>query len=106
MFEEHKEIVNRDIATIRSIIKTNDYLREIFFSKNASIKQSLKSNQELMNIKKLIPDDTPWKVCDHCSVVTRLYSIHESFIEKIIRSWINYLPEIYPDYSDLHKDFT
>ena len=101
MFEELTEIVNRDITTIRSIIKTNNYLRAKLFSKDTATQESLKNNPQLMDLKALLPDDTTWKVYEHCSVVTRLYSIYESFVEKLITGWINYLPEIYPDYSDL-----
>lgn len=101
MFEELIEVVNQDIATIRSIIKTNNHLRTILFSKDSASPQLLNNNSQLMNLKQLVPDETPWKLYDHCSVVTRLYSIHESFVENLISSWINYLPQIYPSYSDL-----
>ncbi|NET59436.1 MAG: hypothetical protein F6K47_25825 [Symploca sp. SIO2E6] len=95
MFEELIEIVNVDITTIRSLIKTNNRLRVIFFSQDSATEKLFDNNQDLRELKDLVPDAYTWQIYDHCSVVTRLYAIHESFVEKLIASWINYLPEIY-----------
>jgi hypothetical protein len=101
MFEEPLKTVNEDISTVRSIIRTNEKLREIIFREGIATGQDSQNNEELISLREIVLNEKNWRVYDHCSVVTRLYAIYESFVESSIRDWIIYLPKIFPRYSVL-----
>lgn len=86
-----------NVSTVRSIIKTNDRLRDIAFGRDAATKQLF--NILLQDIPKL----RDWRVYDHCSAVTRLYAIYENFVENLISHWLGLLPGLFPRYSDLEE---
>lgn len=94
-----------NISTVRSIIKTNDRIREIAFGKRNLLKHEFDETTDL--ILNILTQDVPklndLRIYEHCSVVTRLYAIYESFVEDLIRDWLILLPELYPTYSDLDK---
>ncbi|QJB46580.1 MAE_28990/MAE_18760 family HEPN-like nuclease [Dolichospermum flos-aquae] len=99
MFDNLLIAVKANISTIRSIIKTNEKMREIDFEDVSLYTEETK--KILMNIFQDIPDKNNSRVYDQCAVVTRLYAIYESFVEDLIRDWLILLPSLYPDYSDL-----
>lgn len=97
MFDYLLSSIHKDVATVRSIIHTNEQLRQIIFSKNF-----VKIDYEpLILLKEKVPNSIDWRIYDHCSVVMRLYAIYESFVENLITEWINYLPQIFHKYADL-----
>ncbi|WP_242061178.1 MAE_28990/MAE_18760 family HEPN-like nuclease [Nostoc linckia] len=95
--------VTVNISTVRSIIKTNDRLREISFGSGAVIKQECHEGSELVlgTLMQDIPKVKEWRVYDHCAVVTRLYAIYERFVEDLVSDWLVLLPALFPLYSDL-----
>ena len=90
MYNKLFENAAKDIQTTRSIVRINQKLREIK-SKELELNSQSKLLEELINI---IPTEQEWMVYEHCSIVTRLYSIYESFVENIINKWIEQLPTI------------
>ncbi|MEC4896009.1 MAG: MAE_28990/MAE_18760 family HEPN-like nuclease [Oscillatoria sp. PMC 1051.18] len=101
MFEKLLNVTRADISTVRSVIKTNEKLREIFFEKGAITKRELDENTDFSELFWSIPNAREWRIYDHCAVITRLYAIYENFVESLIRDWILLLPDIFPCYSDL-----
>jgi MAE_28990/MAE_18760-like HEPN len=99
MYNNLFENAAKDIQTTRSIIRINRKLREIK-SEELELNSQSKLLQELIDI---IPTEQEWMVYEHCSIVTRLYSIYESFVENIINTWIEQLPTIINDYSALDE---
>lgn len=97
MFQELLVTARENVSTVRSIIKTNDRLRDIAFGRDAATKQLF--NILLQDIPKL----RDWRVYDHCSAVTRLYAIYENFVENLISHWLGLLPGLFPRYSDLEE---
>jgi hypothetical protein len=95
MFRELINTVHLKISTVRSIIKTNDILREMMFENFDPM------NTLLTTLRENLPEKSEWKVYDHSAVVTRLYAIYERFVEDLISQWLTLLPEIVPAYSDL-----
>ncbi len=93
MSQESLAKVTQDIATVRSMIQTNDRLREMLF------KPVIEEN--LNSLKEVAPNKKDWRIYDDSAVVTRLYAIYESFVEKLIKDWIKELPKIFTRYSDL-----
>jgi hypothetical protein len=89
------------IATVRSILQTNDRFRGILFGQNSVTRQLLEEHQEFIFLLEVVPDESEWQVCDHCAAVTRLYAIYERFVEDLISDWLRFLPEIISCYSDL-----
>jgi hypothetical protein len=97
MFQELLGKVKENVSTARSIIKTNDRLRDIAFGGDITTKRSFESLIED------IPSLKEWRVYDHCSIVTRLYAIYENFVENLVKRWLEVLPELFPLYSELEE---
>lgn len=104
MFQELLETAKVNISTARSIIKTNERLREIAFETRVITKHKDQECEELFNaLMQDIPNATEWRVYDHCAVVTQLYAIYERFVEDLITDWLLILPGLVPCYSKLDK---
>ncbi|WP_107666781.1 MAE_28990/MAE_18760 family HEPN-like nuclease [Cyanothece sp. BG0011] len=101
MFESILETVQENVETVRSIIRTNEELRKLLFSKDFIIDEDNQYYQQLSLIKQLVPNTVNWRLYDHYSVVMRLYAIYEQFVKELITDWSNYLPEIFSNYSEL-----
>ena len=103
MFQGLLETVRGNINTVRSIIQTNEKLREIAFGECIVTKQELGEDAEFIisTLMQDIPGATEWRVYDHCAVVTRLYAIYERFVEDLVTDWVQRLPDLFPSYSDL-----
>ncbi|MGK7941197.1 MAG: MAE_28990/MAE_18760 family HEPN-like nuclease [Crocosphaera sp.] len=101
MFESILETVQENVETVRSIIRTNEELRKLLFSRDFIIDEDNHYYQQLLLIKKLVPNTVNWRLYDHYSVVIRLYAIYEQFVKELITDWIDYLPEIFSSYSEL-----
>ena len=97
MYNNVFETASEEIETTRSIIKIHEKLREL---QSIDIGDLPLSFTELLEI---LPKRGNWTVYEHCSVITRLYSIYESFVESIIHEWIDRLPLIVTDYSQLDE---
>jgi hypothetical protein len=100
MFDELLNTVCLKISTVRSMIKTNDRLREIVFQDSSDIKE-LKENPEFAALIEVIPSKQEWRIYDRSAVVTRLYAIYERFVEDLISDWLRRMPDLVPRYSDL-----
>ena len=103
MFEKLLNNATVNIATIRALIKRNDKLREITFGRDNEIVKQLKDSGQFMELFAEVPTRKDWSIYEHCSVVTRLYAIYESFVEDLIKNWLEVLPNLTPRYSDLEK---
>ena len=101
MFEELLTKAKTDIATVRSIIKTNENVRKIVSSKKS--KKSEDYLQLLAAIEQDIPEMAEWRVYDHCAAVTKLYAIYENFVEDLIKDWLRLLPQLCLNYVDLDE---
>jgi len=103
MFDELLKIVSVNISTVHKIIHTNDRLRGIVFRKDTPTQQESDENTQFTKLIEGVPSEQEWLVYDHCSVVTRLYAIYERFVEDLIAEWLELLPDIVTEYSDLEK---
>jgi len=103
MFDELLQIVNLNISTVRKIIQTNDKLRRILFAVRTSTQEESEEDTELTKLIESVPSEREWQIYDHCAVVTRLYAIYERFVEDLITEWLEYLPFIVTQYSDLEE---
>ena len=102
MFDELMKSMNTDISTVTAIIKTNNKLRDILFTKDSFSLQELEENPEFIELRKIVPSEREaWQVYDHCATVTRLYAIYERFVEDLISNWLLLLPQLVSNYSDL-----
>ncbi|NEP12509.1 MAG: hypothetical protein F6K14_20335 [Symploca sp. SIO2C1] len=102
MFDELLKSMNTEVSTVSAIIKTNNKLRNILFSRDSLSRQKLEENSEFLELSKLVPSERQeWQIYDHCATVTRLYAIYERFVEHLILDWLLLLPELISNYSDL-----
>ncbi|MEM9543964.1 MAG: MAE_28990/MAE_18760 family HEPN-like nuclease, partial [Cyanobacteria bacterium P01_E01_bin.42] len=93
------EKVNTKAEAIRQVIEKNNKLREFIF--NEKIKERLAKSADLDELLKPSLSSTDWRVYEHCSVVTQLYSIYENFVEELIKDWLKNLPNIIKSYTEL-----
>ncbi|MEZ2226781.1 MAG: MAE_28990/MAE_18760 family HEPN-like nuclease [Microcoleus sp.] len=103
MFDELLKSVSVNISTVRKIINTNDRLRGIVFRKDIPTQQESDENTQFTKLIQGLPSEQEWLVYDRCAVVTRLYAIYERFVEDLIAEWLELLPDIVTEYSDLEK---
>lgn len=105
MFKDILVKLRVNISTVRSIIKTNNNLREISFGLGSIKTQELNEETKLVfrKLREDIPGRIEWEVYDHCAVVTRLYAIYERFVEDLIRDWLALLPQLFSPYSELEE---
>lgn len=104
MFQELLSQAKNNIITVRSIIKTNENLREIILdNKNTATKKSEDYRELLNQISQNIPKTREWRIYDHCAAVTKLYAIYENFVEDLIREWLRLLPQLCLKYYDLDE---
>lgn len=103
MFDELLKIVSIRISTVRGMIKTNDQLRRIVF-RDSLTRQKLAENAEFAALVEVIPNDREWRIYDRCAVLTRLYAIYERFVEDLISDWLQLIPVLVSNYSDLGEN--
>jgi hypothetical protein len=101
MFDAIRQNASSNVDTICSVLKINDNLREILFSPDDSGRKILAQHEKLTSLLKNIPQRKDWQICDHCTAVTQLYAVYESFVEKLILEWLQVVPNLFPNYSDL-----
>ena len=102
MYQQVLVKATEDISTVRSILKTNENLRNLILTSNT--KQTSEEYIKIIDIlKQDIPETIYWRVYDHCSAVTKLYAIYENFVENLIRDWLGVLPTLFVSYSDLDE---
>jgi len=103
MFEDILNATRENTATIRAVIQTNARLREFAFGKETETVKKLKNNAQIKELLEGVPSRMKWSEYEYCGVVTRLYSIYESFVEDLITEWLKLLPQLIPRYSDLEE---
>ncbi|MBW4561453.1 MAG: hypothetical protein KME32_09910 [Mojavia pulchra JT2-VF2] len=105
MFQNILTTVRVNISTVRSIIKTNERLRQISFGANTLIQKESYEETELIldTLMQDIPRAREWRVYDHCAAVTRLYAIYERFVEDLVSDWLVLLPRLFPRYLTLEE---
>ncbi|MEM7759224.1 MAG: MAE_28990/MAE_18760 family HEPN-like nuclease, partial [Cyanobacteria bacterium P01_A01_bin.40] len=102
-FQELLRQAEDNISTVRSVIKTNENIRQAIFSFTNIEQKSIDCVQLSNLIEKDIPQPRDSRIYDHCAAVTKLYAIYENFVEYLIRDWLVLLPEICPNYFDLEE---
>jgi hypothetical protein len=103
IFKKLLQTAEDNISTVRSVIQTNENIRQVIFGFKNVQQQSINYQQLLDLIQKDVPKSRDWKIYDHCAAVTKLYAIYENFVEDLIRDWLSLLPEICPNYQDLEE---
>jgi MAE_28990/MAE_18760-like HEPN len=97
IFYELSNNINPKIDIVRKSIRLNKKLR-ILIDRDVN---EIDNSQLLQEVIAEIPKELAWLGYENCAVVTKLYAIYESFVEKIITTWIKELPKLVPKYSDL-----
>jgi hypothetical protein len=83
----HTALLDRSIEAISAVRK------HISFSANLrNLTGAPSVDCEILNDA---PDATNWKVIDHCSAVTRVYALFESFVLQVLREYLAFLSSAY-----------
>jgi hypothetical protein len=103
MFDDLLERARGDIAAVRSVLRTNEVLRQLLFTegdpRSAQHQEFLKGK-----LGAGAPDPTSWRVYDHSSGVTGLYAIYERCVNGVVKAWLTALPTLVPKYSELSEN--
>ncbi len=89
--------LQEDFKALKRAVVIHDDIRNVLFGEQAV----LTANPFLVALRSECPAKLEWQVIDHCASITRLYALYEQFIEEIIREHVDFLPDVYPKYSDL-----
>jgi hypothetical protein len=99
MFYNLSNKIKPNLDIIRQSIKLNQKIRDLA-SRTANEIELSPLFKELIEV---IPTDGEWLSYENCAAVTRLYAIYESFVEDLITAWIQELPKLVPNYTDLDE---
>ncbi|MGF1489717.1 MAG: MAE_28990/MAE_18760 family HEPN-like nuclease [Prochloraceae cyanobacterium] len=102
MYQQFIVKAKEEISTVRSIIKTNENIRNLI-SKSGDRSCSKEYIKIIENLKSDIPKTKDWIRYDHCFAVTQLYAIYENFVENLIGDWLIVLPKLFVSYSELDE---
>lgn len=103
MFRTLLQVVIADTNTVSAMLLTNDRFRTTFLDRESQLRQELERFEEIRLLIGDAPDETSWRVYDHCSTVTRLYAIYENFVKKSISRWLELLPSCVAQYRNLEE---
>ena len=100
MFWTTVEEAHANLGDLRSVVATNEALRDLLFPTNV-VDEDPAVGVALNPIRDIAPARTAWAIHDYCAAVTRLYSILEEFVDSILKEYLTLLPEIFPNYNNL-----
>lgn len=100
MFWTTVEEAHAGLADLRSVVATNEALRNLLFPPNVAGEDPA-VGAALKPIRDSAPAKTAWALHDYCAAVTRLYSVLEEFVDTILKEYLILLPQIFPNYRDL-----
>lgn len=95
----HTALLDRSIEAIGAVRKHISFsanLRSLTAAPSVDFKAE--DGEECLNLSEVLneaPDATNWKVIDHCSAVTRVYAIFESFVLQALREYLAFLSGAY-----------
>jgi hypothetical protein len=100
MFWTTVEEAHADLGDLRSVVATNEALRDLLFPTKV-VGEDPAVGAALKSLRDTAPARPVWALHDYCAAVTRLYSILEEFVDSILKEYLTLLPEIFPNYNDL-----
>ena len=100
MFWTTVEEAHADLKDLRSVVTTNEALRDLLFPTNLAGEDAA-VGAVLTPIRDKAPTRPVWALHDYCAAVTRLYSILEDFIDTMLTEYLALLPLIFPTYISL-----
>jgi MAE_28990/MAE_18760-like HEPN len=100
MFDTLLTRTKQQLAITISVVDTHEALRAVTFDAAAAADPKTQS-EGLLAVASRAPLRTDWLLYDHCAAVTRLYAIFEGFIEEVVKSYLDALPDLFPVYADL-----
>jgi hypothetical protein len=100
MFWTTVDEAHADLGDLRSVVATNEALRDLLFPTNVAGEDPV-VGAALRPIRHTAPARPVWALHDYCAAITRLYSILEEFVDSMLKEYLTLLPEIFPNYNDL-----
>ncbi|MFM9263840.1 MAE_28990/MAE_18760 family HEPN-like nuclease [Tychonema sp. BBK16] len=95
------EQVRKKTQAIRFILKQNQSLRDILFTNDEEVRK--KAAELKLSLSENSISITEWKIYEHSAVVVQLYATYENFVEKLIRKWLEALPQLVTKYDQLEE---
>ena len=92
------------IGAVRKHISFSNMMRQKIGAMSLVCKAEAEKCFNVDEMLSYAPDATNWKVIDHCSAVTRIYALYESFVLQVLREYLVFLSGSY-SFSDLGADF-
>lgn len=103
----HSALLDRCIEAIGAVRQHISFSTNMRHHVGAASFGCKAEEEKCFNLSQLLgdaPDATNWKVIDHCSAVTRVYALFESFVLQVLREYLTFLSSAYT-LSELGADF-
>jgi hypothetical protein len=94
----HTALLDRNIEAIDAVRKHISFstnLRNLTSAPGFDCKADGEKCLSLNDVLSSAPDATNWKIIDHCSAVTRVYALFESFVLQVLREYLAFLSSAY-----------
>jgi len=99
MYELILERSQRSVDAVRRHIDSSNAIRSLIAQRQIRCVNEI-SCFDLSPFYERTPNSTDWRIIDHCSAVTRLYSIYEQFVHELLGAFLTFL-ENNVSYSEL-----
>lgn len=94
----HTALLDRSIEAIGAVRKHISFSANLRNLTGAPSFDCKADGEKCFNLSEVLngaPDATNWKVIDHCSAVTRVYALFESFVLQVLREYLAFLSSSY-----------
>src|SRR5260370_10650497 len=98
MYDLLLERSQRSVDAVRRHIDSSNAIRSLIAQRQIRCANAA-SCFDLSPFYERTPNSTDWRIIDHCSAVTRLYSIYEQFVHELLGAFLTFLENSvsYPD---------
>jgi hypothetical protein len=100
MYEGIIERSLRSIEAVKRHVDSSNVIRSLIAQRQIRCTNEASPCFDLEPFYRRTPNLTEWKIIDHCSTVTRLYSIYEQFVHEVLGAFLAFL-ENSAAYTDL-----
>lgn len=93
------EALKKELDELVLIAQVNELIRKHFSADGDLSYEAMKIGaSNYIMAQNYIPDQLHWRIYDHSAFITRLYSVYETFVLKLMKDWLAYIPRFFPNW--------
>lgn len=98
-----------EIRAMELVIDAHERVRQLAFSDNptsdgARVVPSTECALVLREYLAPLPGRLDWQIYDHSAAISRLYAAYEGYVNQLVAAYVNMLPDLYRNASDLPEN--